>query len=45
MAIDNTLSEDFEREKEPWKQESDFSPCPCESKALEKFLTELRYFY
>ena len=38
------LPEDLEREKEPWKQKSDFSPCPGESEALEKFLTELQIF-
>ena len=37
-------SEDFDREKEPWKHKSEFSPCPGESEALEKFLTELQIF-
>ena len=44
IASDNTLSEEFEREKERWKQKSDFSPCPGESEDLEKFLTELQIY-
>ena len=42
IESDNTVSEDFEREKEPWKHKSEFSPCPGESEALEKLLTELQ---
>ena len=41
---DNNLSEDYKRENEPWKHKSDFSPCPGESKTLEKFLTKLQIF-
>ena len=44
IASDNTLSEDFEQEKEPWKQKSDFPPCPHESQALQNFFTELQIF-
>ena len=44
IESDNTLSEDFEREKERWKHKSDFSPCPGESETLEQFLTELQIF-
>ena len=44
IESDNTVSEDSEREEEPWKHKREFSPCPGECEALEKFLTELQIF-